>query len=221
MPTKRQVKTKPEPITPAAAKTAPESTVPARRRLTEISDVIADEISDMLVHGGDSKETNRLIDMALRHMHRRFSALLTNIMDEQERQKYTEQLVNRDFPEWRAQLTLEWKRNERMPAEVRPKPATISEQIREAAREQAREGFDTFLVRVTPEEMRLMAEILGWYESYATSAATLNKVPLAEAFSILIDTRGYISVPERMEEQVKAYVACLKAADAHGCKPAA
>jgi hypothetical protein len=85
--------------------------------------------------------------------------------------------------------------------------------IRENAREQLSGRFDDFLRKAEPEEIRLMEEILGVWDSGIVHAIDgVDEVPIGEAFEFeLSRNETYLRVPREMRQQVQDYVNGLRA----------
>jgi hypothetical protein len=216
METKRSSKPKPaagpEPIT---------GTAPAvRRELTPVQTLICDEIADMLIHGGHKEDTDCMVWAALLNMHRRhFGALYDTDKERDDRARETARC---DYPDCTAELTMEWKRNKR-PEQPNAEPKPAAERIRAQVIDTLREEFDWFLIKGTPEEHRLLLDILQDHEGCNHGRTALDELPLAQAFEYAIGGAApeYLKVPRRMRKQVEHYIECLKAADMEDCKPAA
>ncbi len=196
------------------------SVAPTRPELPKIAEIICDQVADLLTHGGHQDAVRWLILAALGHYERkRFGQWVDNPA---ELEKHVDEMLRRDLPDAHAELRMYWKQNQRKPA-TRPEPKTITDQIRANVIGRVREEFDAFLCDATPEEHRLMYEILTTWRS--STHGTMNRgteVTLGLAFSDQLDspTRSYIKVPEKLVEQVEKYVQCLMAAERGHIAPA-
>jgi hypothetical protein len=227
MATKRQTKQKsaaePEPISQTASTPAVAPAKAATRELTPIQQLIADEVAEMLVHGGHKDDTAGLIFAALQNMHQRFYDNLSLPHETpEELRKNVEDLARRDYPDWIAEMRMEWNRNRTAKAEDKVEPKTATECIRANVIDDLRDQFRHFLTEGTPEEHRLMLEILRDQEGSARRGV-LNELPLGQAFDYALGNSApeWVKVPNGMREQVDKYIECLRAADMKDKRPAA
>jgi hypothetical protein len=207
---KPAVRSTPPPATaavPAGAAGAPE------RKLTPLQQQIANDIGDLLVNGGDNKTAELLIRCAQEHSFKRRAREVWG-ESEKEAQDFVAKCrldTNLDL----AELKLEWHRNRTATAPEKLNPKSASDRIRAAFLETLREQQITFANNASPEEVSVMIEILQIHESSNRGPYYFEEMPLGMAIE---NTMGeyhgnWLRVPNKLEDQVKAYINRLRAAD--------
>ena len=79
-----------------------------------------------------------------------------------------EALVRHDtLAEWRTDLKIAQRLAKRAPAPERPEPSDVSGKIRESIRNEVQDKLAEFLADATPEEMRLMRDVITTNTSWA------------------------------------------------------
>lgn len=183
--------------------------------LTDLQALLADELSDLIVSGGRPEAVAALITAAARHANfRNFSRWLEDKPADLERA--VSAAVQRDVTEWTAQLSVQHARNRRAEPADEIEPKTASERIRAQVLNTLRWRFKEFLAEGSPEDHRLLAEVLSDHNAIESRRTQFGELILARAFEEQLDTvtRCYLVVDARYREQTLDYVACLKAADA-------
>lgn len=184
------------------------------RELTPLQQLIADEIADILVHGGYHETVQSLIWCAAAHKTWRWAK---NNYGESEQSTIDDLMTEcpRQFDNWLEELTAEWRRNRQVPAVERVAPKTAADRIRARFMDELRERMATFMVESTPEEQHVMLDILTTHESSNRGRSALDKMPLGAAIQDVLGEGwpDWVRVPRSMSNQVESYIACLKAAE--------
>ncbi|MDR3739310.1 MAG: hypothetical protein P4L40_09855 [Terracidiphilus sp.] len=221
--TKRTLAQEPEATAQAASKTAAGPTERPTRDLAPVQQLIADEVGYMLVHGGHEQDTQLLVLIAFRNMWQRYYDNLGPLNETPaETRKRVGDLAGRDYPESIAELRMEWKRNRAAKAEDTIEPKTATECIRANVIDTLQCRFEDFVVQGTPEEHRLMLDILqdreanGWRDNS-------NELSLGKAFDYALGKSApdWVKVPSEMRKQVEQYIKCLEAAEMKDCNKSA
>jgi hypothetical protein len=194
---------------------------PAQEELTPIQQLIADEIGELIMRGGAMEDVDSILWSAVACMERR--RLETLRIGEKERDEMITKRVRADFDRMKAELVLSWRgasRPGKPGAQTQSNAAHL--RIRAMVIETLRERFECFLSEGTPEEHRLMSDILIDHESSNRGRNAFDELPLGRAFEYQVQAyaRDYVRVPGSMREQVEQYIECLKAVDSKGTNAA-
>jgi hypothetical protein len=101
--------------------------------------------------------------------------------------------------------------------EAKVGPKTATERIRANAIDELRDRFEEFVAQGTPEEHRILSDILSIQESSTHGRDAFDELPLGAAMEGALDkyTGDFLRVPHNLDKQVQQYIDCLRAA---GCK---
>jgi hypothetical protein len=129
--------------------------------------------------------------------------------DDMECRNQAEECVIRHAPEWMSDLKAAWVENLR--ANPRPEPADVVARMRERVMDELRALFENFLVQGSPEDHRLMVDVLEGVQDSGSRNAN-HAVTLGEEFNRELGLdRGYVTVPGRLRREVEVYIEDLKA----------
>lgn len=173
--------------------------------LTPFQEQVCDLAGDMILHGGDRKDVKSLLKALAAHHERR------RLGDTPSRQQDISSTVERSVAVWERRLARTWPEvAEGGEADTAPLATqTASALLRSTVRDDLKESFGDFLANGTPEELRLLRDILRSHESLR---GRLDSVALAEAFSDQIgQSNGYIRVQAGHQGLVRRYVELLEA----------
>jgi hypothetical protein len=209
MPTTTTKRTSPA---PQATKT-PVTRQPQRPALNETQELIIDAVSEMLAHGGHEDDVEMLIEAAMRHLEHRQLDYLFNDKPE-ERQRIMERRINEGFNGWKTDLAIAWHANKRKEF---PETAakTVSEQIRAFGREVLNDRLEEFLRDATPEETRLLSEVLNSRNNGPIDRIKgSEEILLGMAFEFeLGQNETYIRIPRGFRERTQKYIDALRAVE--------
>jgi hypothetical protein len=198
--------------TPNTEQNQPAKKAAPSRELLPVQQLIADEVADMLVHGGHESDIESLIFAALGHLHSRTYLQIHHKLgqwNDMECRDLAEPLIIRHAPEWKADLSAAWVENLR--AEPRPEPADVVGLLRERVMDRLRTEFEEFLTHGSPEDHRLMVDVLNGVSNNSLRDAS-HAVTLGEEFNFQLGlNRGYLMVPGRLRRPVEEYIESLKA----------
>jgi hypothetical protein len=130
----------------------------AKADLTGIPAQIADFVGDMLVHGSSRDALDLIIYGCLEHQYRTFD--FAQGLSREELNDGTRDWVRNHTDDWRDALVAFRQARKRIPAAKQPEPATVSERIREAAKDNLREKVLDFVNSSSPEDTRLLTSVL-------------------------------------------------------------
>jgi hypothetical protein len=183
--------------------------------LTPIQQLIADEIGDMIARGGERADVDSVLWHALASMKRRELQRFGSTKGKECEAEVTKD-VNASFDRRKAELVLSWKQNNQSEPGPDHTSHAIAHRIRAAILERLQYTFDKFLGRGTPEEHRLLLEILQDHEGCNLGPESSAELALGYAFEYQLESeqREYVRVPRHLRGQVDKYLACLIAADA-------
>jgi hypothetical protein len=190
------------------------------RELAPIQQLIADEISDLLVHCGCADAVENLLMAAGCHSVWRWAV---NLFGPDEQENIGATVMDRgeaNSDEWYADLTAEWKRNRKAAPDGTVEPKTATKGNRGSYMDELRERFESFLTESTPEEQMILSD--GLLAQHSTNRGlgrdSFNELPLGIAMEEALDkyTGDFLRVPHQFEKQVQQYIDCLRAADGEG-----
>lgn len=184
-------------------------TAPAKRELMPIQQLIADEVSDMLLHGGHSGDIESLLFAALGHYYFRMflaTAGRSGQWEDAECRESAETCVIKSLPTWKNKLTSAWVENLR--TTPKPTPIDVVGRIRAGVMDDLRDAFGEFLSQGSPEDHRLLLLILQRVNESSLRDRE-GTVALATVFAEQLGTTAYIQVPERIREEVEQYANSL------------
>lgn len=183
----------------------------ALQTLTPAQQLVADEVADILVHGGHCEDTSDLVDAVLRHQYRRrFGRIATK--------ENVDNFLKTNLPDFLDKLQADWSHNARAKDGERTPPATALDRIRRKAIGQLRYAFESFVAEATPEEHRILTDIFAWCDSEGPHDRTaVDDLPLASALEhALHGTKAdYVRLPHAFRELVDPYINTLMAAEPH------
>jgi hypothetical protein len=189
------------PPSSAAAETAPTSA----RTLTQLQALIVDELADLVVFGGKSEDEDNMLRAAAGHMSRRRAYGDGDVSG----------FVEMHSRDWRDEIAAE-RAHARATLPDLPKAITATERARTAVLGELRQALSEFTGNATPEEVRLMLEIMNCHQANTRGRDDFRELVIAEAFDITIHNRhtlNWVMVPPHLKDQTEAYIECLKAAD--------
>ncbi len=201
-------------IKPVAKATKP-------RELAPIQQLIADEIADLIVHGGCDAAVSNLLLAVGSHSVWRWA---TDLFDDPDEQEKVEEIVadrgGRNCEGWRVALVAEWARNRNFAPADKIEPKTASERIRGRIMDELRDRFETFLTQSTPEEQMILTEVFTDQKggTRGLTRDNFDELPLGMAMEYALNkyTGEFLRVPSRFEKQVLQYIDCLRAAECKG-----
>lgn len=204
MPTKTKTDSKKTPTTLQPAKKS------AAHELAPIQELIADEIGELIMRGGDDEDVTSILWSALANMERKVFARFTK--DGKAVEARVAQAVRATLDRRKAELVMAWKQSA-TPGEEETTSKAAHLRIRALVIETLRERFETFIVEGTPEEHYLMTEILLDHEMSNHGREMVNELAIGTAFERQLGiVTAYIRVPAGIQEQVQRYIDCLMAA---------
>lgn len=190
----------------------PKHAAPPRQsiELNHIQELVCDMVGDMLLHGGTKDAVNSILYGAMEHYVRRTFSAFGDPIDANTR---VDTFIRQNHREWETELMVAWKQNQAAPKETRPEPKTVTERVREAVREELEGRLEDFMRLASPEETRLLRDVLVDWDSNATGAANgWAEVFLATAFMYQVgENARYVRVPYEMIGKVEKYIEALKA----------
>jgi hypothetical protein len=179
------------------------------RALAPAQQFIADEVADMLVNGGAEEFTDLLISAAARHAFWRWASSLHGPQEQDRIKKAVADLGYRRFQDLKTEMIAAWREQRRAPKETaRPEPKTVAERIRANILGDLRRAFWRFLTEATPEECRLMLDVLRDHESANHGRCAFDELPLGRAFDYVLGKAApdWVKVPEEIRGQVDSYI---------------
>jgi hypothetical protein len=193
---------------PAAAETT-------SRALAPVQQLIADEVADMLVNGGDPHITDLLMSAAAHHQFWRWANARYGPQEQEEIKDSVAKRAHGQFEKLKSDMIVAWRESHRAP-KTKPEPKTVTERIRAGVVETLRHRFEVFLTEGTPEEQRLLLDTLVDHESSNHGRDAFGELALGCAFESALGKveREWLKVPSSMRDQVVQYIACLEVASA-------
>ena len=203
----KTTKTKAVPIRPAVNPTNP-------RELAPIQQLIADEISDLLVHGGHADSVWHLLRAAGCHTVWRWAANVYGPDEQREVDRFVREQSKAKLDGWKADLAAEWKRNRKAAPNAKVEPQTAAERIRGGFMDELCRRFESFLTAGTPEEHMILNEVLLTHESSSNVRDSFDELPLGMAMEDVLGKYAgeFLRVPHRFEKQVEQFIECLRVA---------
>jgi hypothetical protein len=172
--------------------------------------VLADMFGELLTTGGAPEDVENAVYAGLCHHARKIFGPLTK--DFRKLEKDVTEWADKHLQGWLDNLAVARAQRPQLPEDARPEPKTVSDRIREAARQTVEEYLREFAAQGSPEDMRLMLAVMEiWESSHASWMQELyRESPLAEAFAYALGANEtYVKVPRRIVDHVESYVASL------------
>jgi hypothetical protein len=194
----------------AAVPAATENSKP--RELAPVQQLIADEVAEILAFGGTDDDVTSLLWAALANMHRRY--LGDRPLGDESPDTFVNKMVTKAMDSHKAKLSAIWRQNRRAEPGDRIEPKTLTACIRANVIEQLRDRFASFLAEGTPEEHRIMLDILSGRDGNGFRE-DMDELSIAREFDFALGKEApeYVKVPSHMRATVDAYIKALKAAN--------
>jgi len=164
------------------------------RKLTDFQEIVCNLCADMILNGGEEADVSCLLAAVIGHsIHMRFPGY-----DAQKR-------IDLDLADWLKRLARYW------PAKSEPKheqPKTVTEMLRANLRGNLEDRFRDFMARARMQELYLMNDVLGNFESEGCSVDDEDaESMLARAFLMELCTDySYLKIPDDHVEAVEEFL---------------
>ena len=179
---------------------------------SQTHELVIDAVATMLSFDSDSRDVDTLLVAAMRHIRRRTFAPM--IDDHGEIDALAEDFVRKNFADWKADIVAECRKNRAKPEAAPLSLDTVTTKLRENARRMVIGGFEEFLSRASPEEIRFLHEVFVNCENQRLAAEQKQaEIYIASAFEMELTNTRYLQVPARLVKQVEQYIAALRAVE--------
>lgn len=202
---------------PAAAPKAPPAPIApaaAVRPLTNIQELLVDQLGNIILQGGKQDEVELLIQAALLHQWRlRLSAV--EILTEEKITVEAYEHASSWAQDWTRQLIQSWQQSAASSDPDATPDRNITELLREDVRGRLESRFEEFLAAAIPEEIRFLESVLADWDSSSLHSIDELQLEIANSFEREIGRNvRYVRVPWKLRDKVISFVELLTKAAA-------